>query len=211
MYELLYVIAILSICGYIFYSWYNPKLVYVKSKIDDKTYVVRNVKNKQKAADLLAEISVRLHKLVDKFSTKYGNSDERVNLMSKRFKDHEIREALPKSGQTSYSLNKGERIVLCLRGRTKNETIADVNTIMFVALHEMAHIMTISIGHNQEFWDNFRFILAHAIKWGVYTPVNYKDSPKQYCGIKITESPLKKTDSDKYFGCAPCKSPPCQC
>ena len=173
--------------------------------------MVRNVKNKQKAADLLAEISVRLHKLVDKFSTKYGNSDERVNLMSKRFKDHEIREALPKSGQTSYSLNKGERIVLCLRGRTKNETIADVNTIMFVALHEMAHIMTISIGHNQEFWDNFRFILAHAIKWGLYTPVDYKDSPKQYCGIKITESPLKKTDSDKYFGCAPCKSPPCQC
>ena len=61
MYELLYVIAILSICCYIFYAWYNPKLVYVKSKIDGKTYVVRNVKNKQNAANLLADVSVRLH------------------------------------------------------------------------------------------------------------------------------------------------------
>ncbi len=211
MYEILYTIAIVSICAYIFYSWYNPKLVYVQSKVNNKTYVVRNLKNKQAAADLLAEVSTRLQKLVDKFVKKYGKEDERVNLLVKRFKNHEIREALPKSGQTSYSLNKGERIVLCIRGRNTNEKLADINTILFVALHELAHIMTISVGHNEEFWDNFRFILAHAEKWKLYSSVNYGKSPKPYCGIKITETPLRENDSERFIGCAPCKSAPCKC
>ena len=63
----------------------------------------------------------------------------------------------------------------------------------------MAHIMTISIGHKKEFWENFRFILAHAIEWKLYKPVDYQSSPKPYCGIKITESPLKDGDESKYL------------
>lgn len=199
MYETLYLIAIVSIIGYISYSWYNPSLVYVKSSIDDRIYVVRNVKNKQSAADLLATVRLRLDKLVEKFVEKFGKSDPRVNLLKKRFNSNEIREALPKAGQTSYSVNKGERVVLCLRARNKKETVSDINTITFVALHELAHIMTISIGHKEEFWENFRFILAHAIKWKLYTPVNYQNNPKKYCGIQITESPLNPKDMGKYL------------
>ena len=63
----------------------------------------------------------------------------------------------------------------------------------------MAHVMTISVGHKQEFWDNFRFILANAIKWKLYVPVDYKTSPKPYCGIKITESPLDIHELEKYL------------
>ena len=199
MYEVLYTLAIVSIVAYIFYAWYNPKLVYVKSKIDNKTYVVRNLDNKQEAADLLANVSIRLNKLVQKFTKKYKTTDERINLLKKRFKTHELREALPKYNQTSYSINKGERIVLCLRSKNKEEKLVDVNTITFVALHELAHIMTISIGHKPEFWENFRFILAHAIKWKLYTPVDYSKSPEPYCGIKITETPLKSSDTSKYL------------
>ena len=199
MYEILYVIAILSIVAYLYHAWYNPNLVHVRSKIDKQIYVVRNLKNKQGAADLLSKVRMRLSKLVDKFTEKYGDSDERVNLMRKRFQSHELREALPKGNQTSYSVNKGERIVLCLRGKGKTESLADVNTIVFVALHEMAHVMTISVGHKPEFWDNFRFILAHAIQWKLYTPVDYKNDPKPYCGIQITESPLKTNDMQKYL------------
>lgn len=199
MYSLLYSIAIISILFYIYYSWYNPKLVYVRSKLDNKIYVVRSIDNQQDAAELLAKVSEKLHILTQKLKTKYGNSDSRVNLLIKRFKDHEMRESLPKMNQTSYSINKGEKIVLCLRARNKNKTLTDLNTITFVALHEMAHIMTISIGHKHEFWENFRFILAHAIKWKLYTPVDYRNNPKKYCGIQITDSPLQKSDINKYY------------
>ena len=30
---------------------------------------------------------------------------------------------------------------------------------MFVAIHELAHIMTESVGHEPEFWDNMGFLL----------------------------------------------------
>ena len=199
MYEILYSIAIFSIISYIFYSWYNPKLVYVRSRVDKQIYVVRNSQDKQQAGDLLANVSKRLHKLVSKMSEKYGKSHSGVNLLKQRFKGHEIRESLPKANQTSYSLNKGEKIVLCIRARNSAKTLTDINTITFVALHEMAHVMTVSIGHKKEFWENFRFILAHAIKWKIYTPVNYNASPKPYCGIKITDTPLKTNDISKYF------------
>ena len=199
MYELIYTFAIISIVAYMFYSWYNPKLLYVRSRIDNKIYVVRDTQDKQQAADLLANVNKRLEKVVNKMKEKYGDSNKAVTLLANRFKNHDIRESLPKSGQTSYSINKGEKIVLCVRARNSTESLTDINTIMFVALHELAHIMTISIGHKKEFWDNFRFILAHAIKWKVWTPVNYNASPKPYCGIKITDSPLKTNEINKYF------------
>ena len=85
------------------------------------------------------------------------------------------------------------------RARNSTESLTDINTIMFVALHELAHIMTISIGHKKEFWENFRFILAHAIKWKLYNPIDYKKKPKKYCGIEITDSPLENNDIQRYY------------
>lgn len=61
---------------------------------------------------------------------------------------------------------------------------------MFVVLHEMAHLMTFSVGHTPEFWANFRRILHDAIGVGIYQNVNYTHSPVAYCGIQITDSPL---------------------
>jgi len=68
--------------------------------------------------------------------------------------------------------------------------LVDVNTVMFVTLHEMAHLMTVSSGHTQEFWTNFRRLLQDAMKAGVYTQINYSRSPVEYCGMMITDSPL---------------------
>ena len=199
MYNIVYLIAIITIIIYIFYSYYNPKLIYVKSKIDNKTYIVRNIEKKEEAADLLANVSKRLNILIEKFKEKYGNENEKINLLISRFNSHEIRESLPKANQTSYSLNKGERIVLCLRARNSKESLTDINTLMFVALHELAHVMSISVGHNMEFWNNFRFILAHAITWKIYNSTDYKKNPKKYCGIKITESPLDNKNISNYL------------
>ena len=55
-------------------------------------------------------------------------------------------------------MNKGEKVYFCLRDRKDKSKFVDLNIIMFVAFHEMAHIMTLSTGHTEEFWTNFKFI-----------------------------------------------------
>jgi hypothetical protein len=49
--------------------------------------------------------------------------------------------------------------------------------------------MTTSVGHKQEFWQNFKFVLENAKESGIYKPVDYKKSPEQYCGMTITDNP----------------------
>ena len=67
--------------------------------------------------------------------------------------------------------------------------LIEMNTLMFVALHELAHVMTKSIGHTDEFWNNFRFLLKHAIANGLYIKQDFKNKPVKYCGTMITDSP----------------------
>ena len=65
----------------------------------------------------------------------------------------------------------------------------DEHTLMFVAIHELSHIATKSVGHKQEFWDNFKFLLENAKECGVHSPVDYKNKPTQYCGMDIKDNP----------------------
>ena len=74
--------------------------------------------------------------------------------------------------------------------KTKNSTkLIDLNTLTFVAIHELAHIMTTSIGHKQEFWQNFKYMLQNAKEAGIYDPIDYKKNPQQYCGMDINDNP----------------------
>ncbi len=67
--------------------------------------------------------------------------------------------------------------------------LIDLNTLTFVALHELSHIMTKSVGHKQEFWQNFKFVLENAKEAGIYDPVDYKKKPAEYCGMTISDNP----------------------
>ena len=71
--------------------------------------------------------------------------------------------------------------------------------MIFVALHEISHVYSISEGHQKEFWDAFRFMLSHAIKWNIYGYVNYKEKNTKYCGTYITDTPLKESEVTKYI------------
>ena len=103
---------------------------------------------------------------------------------------HKIMETLPTSSYTAYSENKGEKIAFCLnKQKQDNDTLIDENTLMFVAIHELAHIMTKSIGHKSDFWTNFKFLLENAKKADIHNPVDYKKSPQEYCGMKIHDNP----------------------
>ena len=73
---------------------------------------------------------------------------------------------------------------------TSSLSLVDINTMMFVAIHELAHIMTKSVGHTPEFWDNMRFLLEEAIKINIYKKQDFSRNPVEYCGTQITDSPL---------------------
>ena len=79
---------------------------------------------------------------------------------------------------------------MCLRDKVPPYRLVDTNTVMFVVLHEMAHLMTTTIGHTPEFWTNFKQILHDAVGAGIYHTENYAKSPVSYCGMEITDSPI---------------------
>jgi len=100
-------------------------------------------------------------------------------------------ETLPTSEYTAYSENKGEKLAFCLNRTKKGESnMIDEHTLMFVAIHELSHIATKSIGHKTEFWDNFKFLLENAKEAGIHNPTDYKETPTEYCGMKIHDNPF---------------------
>lgn len=182
--------VLLLVVGYLVYDTYwNKEVEWVKSSVDGRSYLVRSLHDKEDAANLLAHIRARLDQIVEHFS-KTEPSDPRTVQMLKRYDPNNLSEGTDDVKYTSYSINKGEKIVFCLRSRDGKNTLVDLNTMMFVALHELGHLVTESIGHTDEFWENFKWILEGAVNIGVYQDRDYKKAPQPYCGIKITDNPL---------------------
>lgn len=172
------------------YDIYFNNLTYVTSEKDGRKYKVRNIETKVEAADLLAELRIRLEKLAHHIDKKYGNDNQCARLIKKRFKPRNISETPEHSKNTSYSVNKGEQLVFCIRPKDKKDKLHEVNLLMFVAIHELAHVGSVSIGHNDEFYDNFVFLLKEAVDIGVYQKIDFDRDNKEYCGMTITSSPI---------------------
>ena len=161
----------------------------IVSTIDGKKYCVRERNNIQNASNLLVRTTEKLEYLVENVGQRYPDR-ENVQKLVKNFNPTTIKETLPTSEFTAYSENKGEKIAFCLnKKKTDNNNLIDSNTLMFVAIHEIAHIMTTSVGHTEEFWNNFKFLLENAVEIKIYTPVDYKKEPEGYCGMDITDNP----------------------
>ena len=185
-YLLIGVVVAVCIKVYMDSEMYNLKCVI--SGVDGNRYCVRDRVEVDEAADLLAKCTTNCINLV-KYMDKHHSDDPRIQKLVKGFNPKAIQETLPTSELTAYSENKGEKIAFCLN-KTKNSTkLIDLNTLTFVAIHELAHIMTTSIGHKQEFWQNFKFLLEGAKAAGIYEPVDYEKKPENYCGITISDSP----------------------
>ena len=58
------VTVVLLIVIYMYIDTKNSSLIYVKSNIDHKMYLVRNVPDKQTAADLIATVRQKVEKLI---------------------------------------------------------------------------------------------------------------------------------------------------
>ncbi len=180
--------------------------LYLENKAKDVTYVkigaerflVRNRDDKEDAAVLLKEVIDRLQKIVDYVCSDKNRANNKNDLkmiesferLNKNFRPDNITESSPGNSYTSYSINKGEKIVFCLRAKDEEQTLEPINTLMFVAIHELAHLQTESVGHTDEFWKNMKYLLEVAIKLNLYKHHDYYNKPVSYCGVKITDSPL---------------------
>jgi len=192
------VVIIIAMLGYLLYQYVNGgpgNLVSVKAEKDGQKYLVQDLPEKQGAAEMLADIKGKMDKVKNFYAQEEFATDPTAKLLVERYNPQSIMENSMTSHDTSYSENKGEKIVLCLRDKTNppGYPLEDVNTVMFVVLHEMAHLMTASLStgkHTPEFWANFRRLLQDAAQMGIYQPVNYSHTPVSYCGMEITDSPL---------------------
>ncbi len=168
-------------------------MAYVKSAVDGERYLVRNLPDKQESADRLARVRAKLLRL-RKYLEQSHMSKPFVSQMIKNFDCSASRfsESTPDAQYTSYSVNKGEKIYMCLRQRNEKEELVNENIIVFVALHEMSHVGTVSVGHTPEFWNNFAWLIKEAEKAKVYTYQDFAAHPVEYCGVHITDSPTYK-------------------
>ena len=180
---------IIGLCVYMYLESDAFQLKCIVSTVDGNKYCVRERKKLQAAADLLAKITEKCKKLVVYIQEKHGD-DERAKRLTKGFHPQKVMETLPTSEFTAYSENKGEKLAFCLnRTRKGEDNMIDEHTLMFVAIHELSHIATKSIGHKTEFWDNFKFLLENAKDAGLHDPEDYKEKPTEYCGMKISDNP----------------------
>jgi len=187
-----YVIGFMIIvCLYVYFKDTDSfQLKCIVSGVDGNKYCVRERAKLQDAADLLATITEKCKKLVQYAHQKYPDKDN-IQRLVKGFNPQKVMETLPTSSYTAYSENKGEKIAFCLnRKKQENENLIDENTLMFVAIHELSHVATKSIGHKSDFWENFKFLLEIAKEAGLHNPVDYKKEPKEYCGMKIHDNPF---------------------
>lgn len=180
-------------------------LVDIQSKVDGRTYRVRDMSDKHEAADLMARVRQKIDKLYLFLKENFTNKPQVKQLLNNFVPDpSRFEESTPAAEHTSYSVNKGEKVHLCLRQREGgNENLVQENVMVFVSLHEMAHIVTPTLGHGPDFWNNFAWILKQAEEIGIYKYQDFKAHPVSYCGISITDSPAydpKKDGTDLSLG-----------
>jgi hypothetical protein len=187
-FEGLIILSTLMVLSYFIYStFFDDNLEKIRSTIDNREYWVQDRDDAHAAANMIAEIRKRLITLSEHLVKTRPIDDPIVSRIKNNFNPDVIQERELHSQYTSYTENKGSRIVLCLRN---GDQLADVNLLMFVALHEYSHIVCDEYGHTDKFWQQFAEILEEAINIGIYQKQNYEKYPEEYCGVKVTSSPL---------------------
>lgn len=187
---IVFAFIILILAGFVYSKYFDESfdLKCVVSTVDGNKYCVRESARIKESADLLAKVTEKCKALVAYLGDKHPD-DERVQRLVQNFNPQKVMETLPTSEYTAYSENKGEKLAFCLNTEKGGTTMIDEHTLTFVAIHELSHIATKSIGHKSEFWENFKYLLENAKEAGIHSPRDYKNEPQKYCGMTIRDNP----------------------
>jgi len=195
--RLIFLIIIIFTIIFIIYKWNYSKMIYIKSTIDNNFYRVRDLPDKQIAANMLATIRTNIIKFVDYMDankdTLYKDYKENIIRLKSKIELVIFSENNGKGKDTSYSVNKGDELVLCLRSKVNYDKFHDTNIIYYVVLHEISHIASPSYEENHNnhgpiFKKIFSFITSVAIEQGYYKKIDFNKNPEEYCGITINDS-----------------------
>lgn len=148
-------IIIFILVGYIVYDQINEHF-------NDKDPKLDELKNK------LKKLFDRKEKTGEKWTGNLESLNQRKDILE------QIKLYV---GSKSYTINK-TRIYMCLKD--ENGNYYDDNSLIFVLLHELAHVICKSIGHTNEFQKIFNDLLVEGAKAGIYDPTI--PMIKKYCG-----------------------------
>lgn len=181
----------------------------VRSGVDGLEYRVHLVHGDPgAAADTMAQINARVVGLLRALRARYlragGGAAYPARAQAARrllnlYNPDNLAENSPRDpeGDTSYTIDKGAILALCLRERDPAHAgdpavhdIHDINTLTFVALHELTHIAIEELDHPRRFWEAFKFLLGEAAAAGILRAVDYSAAPAEYCGLRIDYNPL---------------------
>tara|TARA_B110000208_G_C11780414_1_gene433616 strand:- start:338 stop:919 length:582 start_codon:yes stop_codon:yes gene_type:complete len=183
---LLGIIAIFVYTNFIRKSLYLDK---IEATVNGKKYYVRNLPDRTEAANKLATIGNSLQSLIDSLDEEEEEKGKYNKQLKESFNPDYITENIPGSTYVAYSVNKGEELSLCVREKD-TDVFMDNNIIIFVAIHELSHIMTPETGHTPLFWNNMKYLLEKASSMAIYTPTDYSKNPETYCGMEINSTPM---------------------
>ncbi len=194
--------------------------VAVRSPVDGMLYRVHaEHANAARAADVLARTNINLTRLMRALKLKYIKKPavayprrvEAVQTILARYNPDNLAENSPldPSGDTSYTLDKGALIALCLRERDpalkkclkggcagvnpQTMKLHDEKVTTFVAIHELAHVAINAVDHPPVFWSTFRFLLEEADAAGVLRDADSRFDlhPTVYCGLRVDYVPTQ--------------------
>lgn len=187
----------------VFFIWKlfsNPEIVRVKSKIDNNIYIIRNGNKSQKyleeSADTLAIINQKILKLIEHLKKKYDINNSKYLFIYKLVKNYNsglLSEAANDKRFTTFTIDKQD-MHICLRTRDGEDKLYNIDVLMYVILHELAHLCNYDmygvpiIGHGKEFKYIFRLLVTEAIDIGIYKYINFTQTPTEYCGIVINST-----------------------
>mgnify|MGYP006093813255 CR=1 FL=1 len=174
----------------------NKDLIILKGS-DNRKYRLLDLEGKEECLNILVKLNNNVLKLISllKEEIKTDKIEEidinEIKTLIKNYNPYSLNENLENRSLTAYSLNKGEEICLCLR-EPHNELIIikDINTLMFVLIHELSHLMTTEYGHTDKFWKNMTYLLKKSNEVNIYDLIDYKKYPVKYCGVNINQTPL---------------------
>ena len=179
--------ALVLVCLLVLAAYFMARpraMTTVRSNITGKQYVVKRAPDSQVMADRLALLEQRMQRLLDGAASLMPD-DPRIAAIRRKW-DGTLSE-VEAADEVAFSVDKTS-VHVCLRDGTGR--IEDLNTSMFVLIHELAHVATEDYGHSTQFWANMKFLLELAEQLGVYRYENYDSAGTTFCGHPLGTSPL---------------------
>ncbi len=148
-----------------------------------------NITEKQNIFSIIIENMLKLKEHLVKNIDQFEEYKEYIEQLNENFTTEKttIYETEPESSLTSYSVNKGRELSICLRSKKTNQ-LHDINLLMYVVIHEMAHMGCPEIGHGNLFKKIFKFFIEESIKIDIYKYTDYGNNPVEYCGMNLSSS-----------------------